>query len=90
MLPNDGYCIAFKRDGTNTVETTQPHHPSNMGMTYTNIQRGQDKELRPDAEIVKSLIALRDELFAKKNLEHAEIFYKINSCLYSGYERKTP
>ena len=45
------------------------------------------KSLRPDEEIVAKLIALRDQLYIEKR--YAEVFFKINSCLYVGkYETK--
>lgn len=51
--------------------------------------------------LVEDLIRLRDELVPRafeehcdtpsrvKNTELAEIFFKINSCLYRGYPRRT-
>jgi hypothetical protein len=44
-----------------------------------------EKKLQEDSTIVQSLINLRDELYFKKDPEHAEIFFKINSCLYRNY-----
>jgi len=44
------------------------------------------KTLAPDKDIVKSLIALRDECYYKSdNATIREIFFKINSCLYDRY-----
>ena len=45
----------------------------------------------PDA-VMKSLIALRDELWlttANMSVNERIIFYKINSCLYSKYPVET-
>lgn len=44
-----------------------------------------EKKLQEDSTIVQSLINLRDELYSKKDPEHVEIFFKINSCLYRKY-----
>lgn len=46
------------------------------------------KTLLPAEDIVQSLINLRDELYvkAKTDPNMAEAFWKINSCLYRGYE----
>jgi hypothetical protein len=44
------------------------------------------KTLQPDNKIVKSLLNLRDELYLRSNdASSAEIFFKINSCLYKEY-----
>lgn len=47
----------------------------------------EPKKIKDPEEVVSSLINLRDELFAKKNAssEMREVFFKINSCLYSKY-----
>ena len=43
------------------------------------------KSLQPSDDIVTSLIALRDELWADKDDRLNVVFWKINSCLYSQY-----
>lgn len=43
------------------------------------------KQLQLADEIAASLLRLRDELFENRIATHAEVFFKINSCLYSGY-----
>ncbi len=43
------------------------------------------KQQKPDNEIVRSLINLRDELIDKDIDKYHEIFFKINSCLYDQY-----
>lgn len=48
----------------------------------------ESKTLKPDAQIVESLLNLRNELYARQNPDHAEIFFKINSCLYATYRTK--
>lgn len=53
------------------------------------------KTLKPADDIVKSLMNLRDELDSKitnqpdaADCERRLAFWKINSCLYSGYPTK--
>lgn len=46
------------------------------------------KPLQKEEVIVQSLINLRDELFMRNDSRLMEAFWKINSCLYSGYPRE--
>lgn len=49
------------------------------------------KTQQPDTEVVASLLNLRDELITKQENcpVTRQILFKINSCLYSGYPKKT-
>jgi hypothetical protein len=45
------------------------------------------KQLQEPEQIVESLLRLRDEIYARgPNVSNFDVFYKINSCLYSGYQ----
>lgn len=44
-------------------------------------------KLQAPEDIVQSLINLRNELWLRKEGDLMEIFYKINSCLYSSYPK---
>lgn len=53
----------------------------------------KDKELAAPADIVKSVLALKEELAAHYAAHHlsiptAELLFKINSCLHSKYPHK--
>lgn len=53
--------------------------------------------MKINENLVEDLIRLRDELvprafeeqFLVKDAQLAEVFFKINSCLYRGYPRRT-
>lgn len=45
-----------------------------------------EKTLLRHELIAQSLVNLRDELWEKKNPALDEVFWKINSCLYRGYQ----
>ena len=43
------------------------------------------KQLANPLDVTESLLRLRDEMLEKQNPAYLEIFWKINSCLYSKY-----
>lgn len=49
-----------------------------------------EKTLKPESEIVQSLLNLRDELWARRKEDFlgGELMSKINSCLYGQYSAK--
>ena len=43
------------------------------------------KKIQPKADIVESLINLREELMERTDTTSREMVFKINSCLFSKY-----
>lgn len=43
------------------------------------------KKLQPKADIVESLLYLREELMQRTDTTSREVVFKINSCLFSKY-----
>lgn len=52
---------------------------------FIKVNVENEKTFQQDAQIVQSLINLRDEIFEGKNPAYMEILLKINSCLYRKY-----
>jgi len=49
------------------------------------MKTNERKVLQPNDKIVESLLRLKGELWEKQDDQLREVFFKINSCLYSEY-----